>query len=155
MLPVETQLFDFSDMKSFMSCIWKLLHVLVAFYWCDKHGDQKQFTEIYFHLQHVVLHEGNSRQELKTETWKIEGVVIENFDYLLALQGLLSLLSYITRKTHAGTHLHQKSRKCPTDLITGNLMDTFSQLRFFFPDNSGLRQADEKTNQYSYKYFDV
>jgi len=32
----------------------------------------------------------------------------------------------------------------PTDLPTGDLMETLSLLRFLFPDNSSLRQVDEK-----------
>lgn len=34
-----------------------------------------------------------------------------------------------------------------TDLLLGNLMETFSQLRFLFPDNSKFCQVEKKTQK--------
>lgn len=39
--------------------------------------------------------------------------------------------------------INHETRKQPTDLPIGNLMDPFSQLRFIFPDNPILYQVDK------------
>ena len=49
---------------------------------------------------------------------------------------------------HSALHVNHESRRCPTDLPAGNLMEAFSQLRFLSPDDSISCQID-KTHQYS------
>jgi hypothetical protein len=71
------------------------------------------------------------KQGLKQKPWR-------NACYWFTPHGLLSLPSYTTQD------INQWSRKCTTGLPNGNLMEAFSQLRFFFPHKSRLCHGNKK-----------
>lgn len=137
MLKYDQVLFEFGNSKP---------SVPICF-WCDKHHDQKKFSEkrVYFSLLFLVHYQSKPRQKPKERPWKKAAC-------WLTFHGLISLLSYtaqepLPRESTVQVSQAQNSyysRKFLTDILLPNLMEASLQLRSLFLADSNLCQADQK-----------
>lgn len=124
---------------------FSLLSVAVIKHHKQKHGKKGLFHLIAYSLSTVK--KWNLGEELKTGTWsqELKRRPWRSVAYWIAHHGFLSLPRGVTieSRQHPPTSI-SKSRKCPTDLPTGHLIEVFSQLRV--PDNYSLVVLLKNTN---------
>lgn len=125
---------------AFILLCWDIFSILVHFT-CfkstmNKLTKEKEFTW----FAGYINHQGTPRDEARTGTWTQPLKKDEKLDLLACSPRLAQHISYTIQTTFPGEHFpidkelpyRLLSRKCSTDLTTGTLMKTFSQLRLVF-----------------------